>query len=165
MDADQQHELVEVIVKNPRFRYAIIGPEGTGKTVLMEDLASQVRDKEWVRIQEEDPPSTFWRAARRLRDKKDTRILFFDGGEILPKFFWSRLWLRRKKLVATTHSFRPQLNVLHKTEYQPDIAISMITHLLGRRLTSDERRKIYDWGECCGNMREILRMCYRSDIR
>jgi len=165
IDSHQLDRMVGEIEAANRFRLSIMGPEGTGKTVLLEDLASRFQEKEWVKIREDDPGRTKCLAALRLRDKKDQRILFFDGGECLPSFCWSAFWLGRKKLLATCHTFRPHLRVLHKTEYQPDVAIRMVTHLLGRRLSSSERNQIHDWGECSGNLREVLRMCYRSNMR
>lgn len=144
--------------------HCIVGPEGTGKTTLLEDthdhLNSMGHDVEWIRLTNDSPRKARKAVVKRLLHPSTDRLYFFDGGEVLTGLDWWRIRRAGRcglKLIATLHKNRA-LGILHKTA--PDWSI---TKELVAKLHQDEHiektaRKAFR--ENGGNVREVFRACY-----
>src|SRR5688572_2719481 len=92
------------------YRGAIVGPEGRGKTTLLEDLGERLRDQGWgihqLRLTRERPVFER-RFLRNFLDGIGTRdVVLFDGAEQMSRFAWWRFvrdTRRAKGLVITSH--------------------------------------------------------------
>lgn len=143
-------------------RWSIVGPEGTGKTVLLEDLAEGIPEVEWIKIREEDSLMHKFKALRRLWSRRPTP-LFLDGAEALPGFFLCLRFPLRPKIVATLHNPRRSLDVLFKTRFDPTAVLDLVRTLTDANLTPDKAEQILQIGRANhGNVRAILRELYRE---
>lgn len=145
-----------------RIRWSIVGPEGTGKTVLLQDLADGIPHVEWVKIHREDSPLRKLQAGAKLWSR-DSTPLFIDGAESLPGLFWSARCLLRPKIVATLHRPRRPLGLLFETRFDPATVLSLVEYLTHAKLPPNEGQRILRIGrEHNGNVRSILRQLYRE---
>jgi hypothetical protein len=147
----------------------IIGPHGTGKSTLVAALlpALQQRGREpsLVRLHERHRrlPPAVWAAP------PANGVLVLDGFEQLP--LWVRWRLQRHcrrsgwGLLVTAH--RPLgLPDLHCTEVKPDVARSILAHLLGgQQGLVDESDLFACLAARGGNLREALFDLYDSHER
>jgi len=159
-------ELVERLIEQ-RGRGAIVGPHGSGKTTLMEDLAGHLQSRgarvHLLRLSAER--RTLPRESiRRLSDRLDADdAVLCDGAEQLtwPSWWW---WLKRRvrtagMFVVTTH--RPGcLPTLLETRTTPELLESII-----RRLLAHPNEPLpFDVAELferhAGNVRDALRELY-----
>src|SRR5215210_193427 len=93
-----------------RWRAALVGPHGRGKTTLLEELAPRLTARGFrvrtVTLRQEER-GVDW---KRLRDLGADDILFLDGAELLGRFAWLRVRFfcrRAAGLIVTSH--RPGL--------------------------------------------------------
>jgi len=160
IEADTLADWREQITSVPSIRWAIMGPEGTGKSILLEDLAQMLPTVEWVRIKEDDSVRRKVKMAIRLF--RPSHIpLFFDGAETLPRFIWSARYFFRSKIVATLHHPRKSFTVHYTTKFEPKVVISLVETLLQSKISQNEAERILQIGRRNnGNVREILRQLY-----
>jgi hypothetical protein len=92
------------------WRGAIVGPEGSGKTTLQEDLADRLaaagRPIAWLRINRENRSTAGPRLKQVLASSDSRTLVFVDGAEQLGPLLWRRLERRSRQcggLVITTH--------------------------------------------------------------
>ena len=147
-----------------RYRAAIVGPEGSGKTTLAEDLAARLAERgmrprfailnrQNRRLQADLFP---W-----LRDAGPADVLCLDGCEQLGPIAWRRLLWRCRSLgglLITTH--RPgRLPTLVQCDTDAQLLID-----LARELSPDEPCTSADaeqlWRARDGNLRLALRDLY-----
>ena len=92
------------------YRGAIVGPEGRGKTTLLEDLGERLKERglrlRHLRLSRERPHLD--RASRRalVTDISDRDVILFDGAEQMGRLAWwniLRLSRRAGGLVITSH--------------------------------------------------------------
>jgi hypothetical protein len=93
-----------------RCRAAIVGPEGSGKTTLQEDLADRLaaagRPIRWLRLNRENRATAAAQVQEALVGCQRDTLLFVDGAEQLGPLQWRRLKRRSRDfggLVITTH--------------------------------------------------------------
>jgi hypothetical protein len=146
------------------YRCAIVGPEGRGKTTLLEDVGVRLRSErglcvKWLRLTRAEPAfdrrwlRTFFAGVTR-RD-----VLLFDGAEQMGRLAWwafLRKARRARGLVITSH--RPGLlPTLVECETSPELLEAIVRELVGdtERLPVRELFNRYD-----GNVREALRHLY-----
>jgi hypothetical protein len=93
-----------------RWRAAIVGPEGAGKTTLQEDLAGRLaaagRPIRWLRLNRENRSTASAQVRQALTGCDPQTLLFVDGAEQLGPLRWRRLERRSLGcggLVITTH--------------------------------------------------------------
>jgi hypothetical protein len=147
-------------------RAALVGPKGTGKTTLLEDLAPRLRDRGFtvreLRLDEENP--TFDRKFLKefLRSLGRRDVILFDGAEQLGRFAWFRFERATRGaggLLVTTHR-AGRLPTLLATTTTPDLLDRLVEEILGSR--SSEVRSLTRglFEKHRGNLREALRELY-----
>lgn len=153
-------------LKRMNYRAAIVGPEGSGKTTLMEDLQPFLEARGfqiiWLRLSHDEPrfaPGAIARVAATLTSR---HIILFDGAEQLG---WWRWWLfrwsvrRAGGLILTSHrpGLLPSLLNCHTdVELLADILSTLLpepAELLRPRAALLHRKHR-------GNIRDALREMY-----
>ena len=104
----------EAIIENLqqlRMRGAIVGPEGTGKTTLLEDLEQRLIAEghvtRWLRMRRDTRSAACSLVRETLRRSKRHEILLVDGAEQIGSMTWRRFAARARKqagLIVTVHS-------------------------------------------------------------
>jgi GTPase SAR1 family protein len=134
------------------YRAAIVGPEGTGKTTLLEDLAGKLTSAEQRVFS--------CRAPAIPNDFDDADIVCVDSAEVLSWWQWRRLRGRTRGLVVTLH--RPgRLPTLRHCLTEASLLDGILAGLVPtlpateRTALADELHRTHD-----GNIRAALRDCY-----
>jgi hypothetical protein len=160
-DWDQLISRLEIL----RFRAAIVGPEGSGKTTLMEDLAERLLNRglkpRFAMLTRQDRRVDLQLLHWLDHQAGPTDLLCFDGCEQLGPFRWR--WLRHRcrrlgGLLITTHS-PGRLPTLVQCDTDPLLLMGLI-----RQLQPDLKFSLEDAGELLnqhnGNIRLALRALY-----
>jgi len=144
-----------------RWRAAIVGPHGRGKTTLLEDLAPRLNALGFrVRTVtlKESHPRLDRQDKRLLRGLGPGDVLLFNGAEQLGRLEWLLLKHRTRRaggLVVTSH--RPGLlPTLLECETTPELLVEIL-----RELGEGGEPEVEDlYARHCGNLREALRELY-----
>ncbi len=165
LTADQWESLLERFARLG-YRASLVGPEGTGKTTLREDVEARLGERGWricgVHLCRQQPRLSLSQR-RRIADAGPSTLVTVDGGEQLGWLAWRwvcRTTRRAGGLLATLHRDRG-LAVLHR--HRPDIEVlrAMVSRLAGRdaavALDKDVREMYAEYG---GNTRDVLRALY-----
>jgi hypothetical protein len=129
-------ELLERL-EGMRYRAALVGPHGHGKTTLLEDLASRLTTRGF-RIRSaslHDGQRRLSLEQRRalLKEITPRDLLVLDGAEQLSRLAWLHLrWRSRRAggLVVTSH--RPGLlPTLYECQTTPELLAGIVRDLLG----------------------------------
>lgn len=163
-----------------RYRAAIVGPHGTGKTTLLEDLGLRLI-KRGFRIhsvflnrQSRVYPIDFIHRTRGDLSSRD--VILLDGCEQLGLHNWWRFrWQTRSAggLIVTTHR-AGRLPVLWRCQTNPELLSDLIGRLLGHssvadRIEAQSAVRLFDFeGDDArrlfeshrGNLRDALRELY-----
>lgn len=144
-----------------RFRAALVGPHGHGKTTLLEDLGARLTERGFrVRT------VTLHEGDRRL-DPAQRRILFhhlapsdvllLDGAEQLGRLPWLEVRTRTRPaggLIVTSH--RPdRLPTLYECRTTPELLAEIVGELAGEGMETGALFERHG-----GNVREALREMY-----
>jgi hypothetical protein len=148
------------------YRGAIVGPKGTGKTTLLEDLepALAALDFEIIRLRLDDRTRRFSRGFlnRFFSELSKRNVILFDGAEQMSRLEWRRFKLRSKRaggLVITSH--RPgMLPTLRECATSAELLHDIIAELLGTESTTIRDTAARLHGKHNGNLREALRDMY-----
>lgn len=148
-----------------RYRAAIVGPQGTGKTTLLEDLAPRLMEKGFgiraLRLDREN--RSFSREIlRRLEAELTARdIVLLDGAEQLSMVKWwgfRRVVRRAGGLIITMHH-PGRLPTLLQTSGEVEVLEQMVRELAGEgQIPAEQLRAILR--EQRGNVRNALRYLY-----
>jgi len=146
------------------FRAALVGPEGRGKTSLLEQLGERLEARGFTSRR-----ATLRRGQRRLprserrrllRDLGPRDVLLIDGVQELSRWSWWRLRRRSRKaggLVITSHR-EGVLPTLLRCETSPELLEELVAELLGREKPEDlaalDLPALYE--RHGGNVREAL---------
>ena len=153
-------------LKQMEYRAAIIGPKGSGKTTLMEDLQQHLeksgRKTRSLLLNDKNPLTR--RASRQfLSQLTGDEIVFLDGAEQTGPLAW--LTLKRKilkraaGLIITAH--KPGLlETLIECNPTPTLFRKIANDLLQGRDTPDNHSLDHVYNRCCGNIRRALRQLY-----
>lgn len=144
-----------------RWRAAIVGPHGHGKTTLLEDLAPRIAGRGFrvrtVSLREAHPRLD--RAEEELiRGLGPEDVLLLDGAEQLGWLSWTAVRLRTRRaggLVITSH--RPGLlPTLFECQTSPELLAGIVEELAGP--PDVEVGEL--WTRHRGNVRDALRELY-----
>lgn len=138
-----------------RWRAALVGPHGHGKTTLLEELASRLTSFRVVRITlRTDSRRLDW---RQLQGLGPNDLVLLDGGDLLGSPSWLRVrWLCRRAggLVITSH--RPGLlPTLLECRTSPELLAGIVRELAGE---APDVEGLYL--RHAGNLRMALREMY-----
>ena len=137
-----------------RGRGAIVGPEGHGKTTLLEDLAVQLEARGYRVILER---VTRDRPRVSLPRISSTDFVLIDGADLLPRGRWLRaLWNTRGTagLVVTAHR-AGLLPTLHLAQTSPGLFSGIVATLDGSAGPAEDLFRRHG-----GNVRTALRELY-----
>jgi GTPase SAR1 family protein len=149
-----------------RFRAALVGPHGRGKTTLLEELALRLVERglrtRTVTLHEGDRRLSATQRATLFRDLTPADVLFLDGAEQLSRLAWLEVRTRSRAaggLVITSH--RPGLlPTLHECRTTPELLAGIVEDLAG----VEGYQRLPDAGELLarhgGNVRDALRELY-----
>lgn len=150
------------------WRACLLGPEGTGKTTLLEDLEATIRaagrEVCWIRLSHQSARAEKRDAASAIADLGPGIVALVDGGEVFGRLRWTLLLrtIRRSGagVLATVH--RPcGLPVLHRTRPDLDQALRLTRQLAGACWHPDlEHVARRAFAESRGNVREVFRAAY-----
>lgn len=151
--------------------YALIGPHGTGKTTLLEDLDQRITQTpeveieiRWIRLNQESSSHERKQALEQLLNPIAGIIYFLDGGEVLNVFDWWRIKrsLVHKQLRVTATLHKPNgITSLLQTSSDWTLALDCISKILGEAPDKALRTVAKEaFKESNGNIRTTLRACY-----
>lgn len=149
-----------------QYRGAIVGPEGTGKTTLLEDLEPKLRDLGLapVRLRLTQEAPRFSPVMQQMIDSRitDRHILLFDGSEQMGWLAWKKFLWRTSEaggLIITRHR-AGRLPTAHHCTTSPELLAEIARELLegGAELTPDQVRELFRRSR--GNLRNALRDLY-----
>lgn len=152
-------------LEQKKWRGAIVGPKGTGKTLLMDELQPRIAAAGYTvkRIRLDESHPTF---SRRFLDDfagqiRSGDVILFDGAEQMSAMVWMRFrWSVRRAggMVITCH--RPgRLPTLLKTRTSPQLLEDLVKQLAGP--TAPDRAECERlFAAHHGNIRNALREFY-----
>ncbi|MCA9075445.1 MAG: hypothetical protein KDA93_10450 [Planctomycetaceae bacterium] len=148
------------------FRAAIVGPEGSGKTTLQEDMAYELITRghtiRWLRLNWENRRTVTKLIEDLFSTSSERDLLFVDGAEQMGALRW-RLFTRRADryggLVINTHA-AGRLPTLWECQTTPELLSCLIDELLASNssLPIGEVTQLFDQND--GNLRLCLREMY-----
>jgi DNA polymerase III delta prime subunit len=147
-------------LKALRFRGAIVGPKGTGKTTMLLELKSRLQAEGWkaesMRLNEACRVPDAQRMRRIVREAGRETIVLLDGAERLGPAAWLQFqWKTRRAggLVITTH--RPgRLATLHATRTSEALLDELLMVLHDAASNSADRADVFRSHK--GNLREVF---------
>lgn len=148
------------------FRAAICGPEGSGKTTLMEDFVQRLhaggRPTCWLQIRRETRSSARRLCGEFLDGARADEILLVDGAEQLGAFTWRELRSRSRRhagLVVTVHT-PGRLPTLIECRTNVALLESIVARLVPNDIDRwrDDLPALFTRHH--GNIRECLRALY-----
>jgi hypothetical protein len=144
-----------------RFRAALVGPHGHGKTTLLEDLGARLTGQglrvRTVTLHEGDRRLDGAQRKILFHDLAPSDVLLLDGAEQLGHLPWFEVRTRTRPaggLIVTSH--RPGLlPTLHECRTTPELLAEIVGELAGEARETGEL-----FARHGGNVRESLRELY-----
>jgi hypothetical protein len=160
---------VDLLARLERHRYrgAIVGPHGTGKTTLLEDLEDRLRARgvPIVPLRLDSSKRTFTRAELDACFAASTsaHVISLDGAEQLPRLAWHAFERRARHargLILTSHR-AGLLPTLHTCATDERLLEDIMSRLLGSRTDAGSAPSSRDlFRRHHGNLRDALREMY-----
>ena len=147
-----------------RFRAALVGPHGRGKTTLLEDLGNRLGGQGFrirtVTLHEDDRRLSASQRRALFHNLTPADVLLLDGAEQLSRLAWLEARTRTRAaggLIVTSH--RPGLlPTLLDCETSPGLLAGIVRDLLGEDCDGIEPEILF--ARHGGNLREALREMY-----
>ena len=147
-----------------RFRAALVGPHGHGKTTLLEDLGARLAGRGFrirsVTLHEGDRRLAASQRRDLFSDLTPSDLLLLDGAEQLGRLSWLEVRMRTRGaggLLITSH--RPGLlPALYECRTDPELLAGIVRDLLGPEAEGVPVEELF--GRHGGNVREALRDLY-----
>jgi len=148
------------------YRAAIVGPQGSWKTTLLEDLAPRLRERGYaareLRLDAETPRFAPGFLDRFVASLTPSDVVLFDGAEQLGLIAWTLFRHRCRAaagLVITGH--RPgRLPTLIETATTPELLAALVGQILGGEACEVEPILADLYARHDGNLRDALRELY-----
>jgi hypothetical protein len=147
-----------------KWRGAIVGPHGSGKTTLFEQLLPHLRERGFTphlfRIHAESPLAEKLAILTRTRSLRAPDLLLLDGAEQ----FTTREWLTLHSAASAaagcliTVHFTSRLPTLLETRTSPALLIELAAELTGDSLSNATATSLFK--RHSGNLRDCLRTLY-----
>jgi hypothetical protein len=147
-----------------KWRGAIVGPHGSGKSTLIEQLVPRLRDLGFFprlfRIHNDSPLAEKEAVIKKARDLREPEFLLLDGAEQ----FTTREWLMLNSAASNAAGFlitvhrTSRLPMLLETRTTPALLMVLAAELTGERLQQVEAAALFK--RHAGNVRECLRTLY-----
>jgi len=165
MGAETSEDLLQRL-RRLGYRGAIVGPKGTGKTTLLEDLEPPLAELGFnvKRLRLDDRMSSFPRGFLRRFFAQLTLsdVILFDGAERLNRLAWHRFKQQSRKaggLVITSH--RPgMLRTLKECFTTADLLNEILIDLLEAEPGTTRDAAVELHQKHNGNLRDALRDMY-----
>lgn len=147
------------------YRAALVGPHGTGKTTLLEDLAPHLAAQGFSIRQaflNEDTPLAAKTIDQVLTNLTPRDILLLDGADHLPWWTWRRFRRHTANaggLIITSHR-EGMLPTLVRTQTSEPLLREIVAELLGDRAAEVAPRLPALLAAHHGNLREAIRELY-----
>jgi ATPase subunit of ABC transporter with duplicated ATPase domains len=151
-------------LKKLNYRAAIIGPHGTGKTTLLEEMEPRLAARGFrvihLRLDRETRSfeQGFLRRLFTILGERD--VILFDGAEQMSRLGWQLFKIRSKRaagLVITSHR-RGMLPTLMECATSSELLREIIRELLGGEARCEMTDKLHT--KHGGNLRDALREMY-----
>lgn len=151
----------------------VVGPEGTGKTTLLEDLELPLRAMGrqvlWLRLDRQSSAAERQAAKEVLSRLQPQDCCLLDGGEVFSWWEWwqlkRRLWRSSGQVIASLHTAHG-IPVLHQTKPDWCVVQSLVEELSGPESGGDLNRiALESFHANAGNAREVFRSCYWACAR
>jgi hypothetical protein len=156
-------------LKKLNYRAAIVGPHGTGKTTLLEDMEPRLVALGFrvIHLRLDRETRSFERLFLRelFSTLSERDVILFDGAEQMSRMQWQRFKIRSKRaagLVITSHR-RGMLPTLIECATSSELLREIIRELLGGEARCELPDKLHTnklHTKHDGNLRDALREMY-----
>jgi len=163
---EHDHALTEVAdrLKRQRYRGAICGPKGSGKTTMLRALGEELMEHGLTPLPlfiDEDRHKalpTNWRCT--VRRARPTDALLLDGYDMLP--MWARAWVLLSSKRAGAVIVTSEREVILPTVAQLSPSSDLLRGLIDQLDPSAPQRFNVDalYEEARGNLRDALQLAY-----
>lgn len=146
----------------------LLGPKGTGKTTLLEDLEPLLQQRgftaHWCRLTLDSSSRERSHAIAQLKQIGPNQVCLFDGAEVLNFWQWRRVCRSARTngatLIATLHRKRG-VPILLRTQPNWPLVHQFVRELSAEHYNDELRDQAEQAFEISrGNMREVFRACY-----
>jgi hypothetical protein len=147
-----------------KWRGTIVGPHGTGKTTLLEQLVPRLRQRGFTpllfRVTAETSTAERVSIIDRVRTMRAPDFLLLDGAEQFSTREWLTLYSAAGSLAGCLISVHrtSRLPTLLETKTTPALLTELATELTGGAFYTDEIAALFQRHQ--GNLRECLRALY-----
>ena len=152
-------------LESMNWRGAIVGPEGVGKTTLLEDFEPRLRERGfevvWLRLTREEPRFSVATLVQ-LASLDSRHIILFDGAEQLSRWTWWRFLrgVRRTGGLLITSHRTGLLPTLLECKTAPELLVEIVANLLDETPEACRAHADFLFHKHQGNLREALRELY-----
>ncbi len=152
-------------LKAAQFRGAIIGPHGTGKTTLLNEVQNQLQQAgiphKALRLMDDGRDCNKDRIQKWLDSSSEEMVLILDSAGLLNYWDWQRVKRKAKRyagLLITAH--KPgRLPTLIELQPSVQTLIHLVRKLEPEQSIPDDRlQELYR--DCNGNLRDCFRKLY-----